>query len=70
MRVGFTRDLGLGLELVIIDAVHPIHCHGLAGGLGVSAWGLRFKNNYFTEMCSVSEAGSYLRLIDLCITQL
>jgi len=24
----------------------------------------------FTEMCSGSEAGSYLRLIDLCITQL
>ena len=28
------------------------------------------KNNYFTEMCSGSEEGSYLRLIDLCITQL
>jgi len=28
------------------------------------------KNNYFTEMCSGSEAGSYLRLIDFCITQL
>jgi len=26
--------------------------------------------NYFTEMCSASEAGSYLRLIDICITQL
>ena len=25
---------------------------------------------YFTEMCSGSEAGSYLRLIDFCITQL
>ena len=25
---------------------------------------------HFTEMCSGSEAGSYLRLIDLCITQL
>jgi len=23
----------------------------------------RFKNNYFTEMCSGSEAGSYLRLL-------
>ena len=30
----------------------------------------QFKNNYFTEMCSGSEAGSYLRLIDFCITQL
>ena len=28
------------------------------------------ENTYFTEMCSGSEAGSYLRLIDLCITQL
>jgi len=25
---------------------------------------------HFTEMCSGSEAGSYLRLIDSCITQL
>ena len=24
----------------------------------------QFKNNYFTEMCSGSEAGSYLRLVD------
>ena len=30
----------------------------------------QFKNNYFTEMCSGSEAGAYLRLIDFCITQL
>jgi len=30
----------------------------------------QFKNNYFTEMCSGSEAGSYLRLIDFGITQL
>jgi len=28
------------------------------------------SNIYFTEMCSGSEAGSYQRLIDLCITQL
>ena len=28
------------------------------------------KNNHFTEMCSGSEAGSYLRLIDSCITEL
>ena len=27
------------------------------------------ENNYFTEMCSGFEEGSYLRLIDLCITQ-
>ena len=30
----------------------------------------QFENNYFTEMCSGSEAGSYLRLIDFCITPL
>ena len=27
-------------------------------------------SSHFTEMCSGSEAGSYLRLIDSCITQL
>ena len=31
-------------------------------------WGVAF--NYSTEMCSGSEAGSYLRPIDVCITQL
>ena len=30
----------------------------------------QFKNYYITEMCSGSEAGSYSRLIDFCITQL
>jgi len=30
----------------------------------------QFNNNYFAEMRSGSEGGSYLRLIDLCITQL
>jgi len=29
-----------------------------------------FKNNHFTEMRCDAEAGSYLRLIDSCITQL
>jgi len=28
------------------------------------AIGSQFENSYFTEMCSGSEAGSYLRLID------
>ena len=28
------------------------------------------RNNYFAAMGSGSEAGSYLRLIDFCITQL
>jgi len=30
----------------------------------------QFKNNCFTEICSGSEAGSYLRRTDFCITQL
>ena len=29
-----------------------------------------FKNNYFAETASSSEEGSYLGLVDLCITQL
>jgi len=29
----------------------------------------QFKNNHSTEMCSGAEAGSYLRLVDSCITQ-
>jgi len=40
--------------------------YSLAMGLGVVPAALY----YFTEMWSGSEAGSYLRLIDLCITQL
>jgi len=28
------------------------------------SWVVQFKNNYFPEKCSGSEAGSYLRLID------
>jgi len=28
----------------------------------------QFENNYFTEMCSGSDQGSYLRLTDFCIT--
>jgi len=44
-------------------------------GSGVGEWegaSLRRRGfkNYFTEMCSGFEEGSYLRLIDFCITQL
>ena len=39
-----------------------------AAGVGFRVRGFgfsyQFENNYFTEMCSGSEAGSYLRLID------
>ena len=37
--------------------------------VGVARGG-RESNIYFTEMCSGSETGTYLRLIDFCITQL
>ena len=37
---------------------------GLGLGLRFGVWGSHFENNYLTEMCSGSEAGSYLRLID------
>ena len=30
----------------------------------------QFKKNHFTWLCSGSEAGSYLRLADSCVTQL
>ena len=30
----------------------------------------RFKNDHFTQMCCGDKAGSYLRLIDSCITRL
>ena len=30
----------------------------------------QIKNDYYAELCSGSEEGLYLRLIDLCITQL
>jgi hypothetical protein len=40
-------------------------------GLGPLALGpsSQFKNNYFAEICSGSEEGSYLRRIDSCIPQ-
>ena len=37
---------------------------GLAWSACRDAAPTEFENNYFTEMCSGSEAGSYLRLID------
>ena len=43
-------------------------CGADAGCLAIDR--SQFKNNCFTEMCSSSEEGSYLRLIDICITQL
>jgi len=44
------------------------HSERLGEGLPVGALGQ--VDNYFTSMCSGSEEGSYLRLIDVCIPQL
>ena len=44
-----------GLEVVGVEPSLPPACQ---------------MTSHFTEMCSGSEAGSYLRLIDSCITQL
>jgi len=54
------EDLKFGLGTGV-----GVHVSGLEGG-GCS----QFENNYFTEMCSGSEAGSYVRLIDFYSTQL
>ena len=40
--------------------------HNLVSGVGFRVYGLGFK----VEMCCGTEAGSYLRLVDSCITQL
>ena len=46
------------------------HERGTPVGSDLELEGGEAAVNYFTEMCSGSEAGSYLRLMDLCITQL
>jgi len=43
--------------------------HDLFGNAVLNWYSSQFKNNHFTEMCCGTEAGSYLRLIDSCITQ-
>ena len=47
---------------------HPGRTQGRQRGTRRQASGLGAY--YFADMCSSSEAGSYLRLIDLCITHL
>ena len=41
-----------------------VNRYGSQPGSCTDRYSSKFKNNYFTEMCSGSEAGSYLRLID------
>jgi len=52
---------------VVVDAHHLEYLPNVARRLEKGV-GFRFQglwNNYLTEMCSGSEAGSYLRLIDI-----
>ena len=52
---------GQHLAVTVVCVPHSLDSgHGMKG-MWYSA---QFKSNYFTEVCSGSEAGSYLRLID------
>ena len=46
------------------------HHHWISDSILACYHELKSTDMHFTEMCSGSEAGSYLRLIDSCITQL
>ena len=50
--------------------LEPLSVASAPASASASARTRLLKNSYFTEMCSGSETGSYLRLIDFCITQL
>ena len=67
-------DFGRGFKVNILIAFEVVHS-SLGRGSAQSGWQLsshtrifmyssQFENNYFTEMCSGSETGSHLRLID------
>ena len=78
MGLGFgVRGLGSGAEILGREVWLVLLGSSLA--VGYLTWSARHlqesdvanrTGNYFPEMCSSSEAGSYLRLIDFCITQL
>ena len=53
------------------QASKPVRGWGVGAHPGFGpTYGPHFKINHFTEMCCGDEAGSYLRLMDSCITQL
>ena len=66
-------------EIFIDNLLVRIHCIiGMIWWTGLAPWEFvwlkryssQFKNTSFTEMCGGSEAGSYFKRIDFCITQL
>ena len=65
--------------MVVLGGRAVSYEQGTGAGAGCSAMkyqspspphALQLASNFFTEMCSGSEEGSYLRLIDFRITQL
>jgi len=55
-------DSGLGFQ---VNALEIFQVVSSSLGSGMAGWpSMRREKKYFTEMCSGSEAGSYLRLID------
>ena len=68
------KRLGVGLRLAVLVGTPRLHLLGTP--LVHNMTDIRdclavFQiDNYFTEMCSGSEAGPYSRLIDVCITEL
>jgi len=70
-RPDFCTDRGFEVEERAVVGGAPVRClrHHLPWNLRQERpadvqRGSQFENNYFTEMCSGSEAGSYLRRID------
>ena len=68
----FTRDgQALEREFFVDNLLVRLHFNiEMIWWTGLAPLGFEFLFPYFTEMCSGSEAGSYLRLVERCITQL
>ena len=62
-RVSGFRDL-------LAESTVLVGCGRLAHAARRCLMDSQVKNNYFTKLCSNAEQGSYLWLIDFCITQL
>ena len=67
----FTKFSMFGQIFFEADFCKVIFSHSSAWyvSLGTDRYSSQFKDNCFTEMWSGSEVGSYVRLIDFCITQ-
>ena len=76
VRQGINHVMKVRHLLPCVRAVGSSRCSPRDAHQSQLAWyqsramGGEFKNNHFTEMCCGTEAGSYLRHIDSCITQL